>query len=802
MQRLQRLFAPDPPPAAAPQSVIAPASPPVTAPLFNGDPIPAYPDRGVAVPAASPELLYESQRALIDRLHQASSFSHEDFEALIRPAILNYAAYAHLLPASDSHHHCGQGGLFRHGLEVALNASIACEAKIFAFDHWASQRDRLVPRWRMCAILGGMIHDMGKPIIDVGAVDASGDLVWNPHAGSLWSWIREHELSYYYIHWREGARHKRHEAFNALAIDRIIPSDTIRWISAHGGQEALDALIMCLSGTVDPRNPLSAIIKSADAKSVTKDIQDSRTRLAASGMGGQRNLAVRLVRAMYDLIEAGTWEVNRLGKPIWVTTEGVFGIYPNIITEAIDALRSQGDTSLARDSASVLQSLADWGFVHPNVAPNGQTFNTWSVRIFATDRAKPIEFDAHVVRFSKEEIIPHTMLPKDPCRACIIGRDGQPVTSGGIVAAPVATAQPSPAAAPSAPDTPAPPRPPEKPPIQPRPVADASPMSDALLVGDGVIDPLILDTHTEDVDRLLFDDDAPPEGEGAAPTELPPLRDRSSEQDVRDEQMREAVEAMNAKWPPQTPQEAMAWFRTQGHEGSLVLSIAARVVQGEYSEGTHVFDVRDRVHLAYPETFQKLGMADEEVRALFEAKGWTERDPSTPNRSTVSLQVATRRLTAVRMNDNISQAIRLLLPARAAVALKSEPSAPVLPFGHYIDERAAARFTSNFAVGAESADAPLVRPAFHAFLLDEIKESEPDRPIAELTPDELKQAILKFCRIHKRLSRTNIVFWLTCAPNPILLPSKRGLGIVDGMSINPEYSLATDTAAADAMEPA
>lgn len=797
LQRLHRFFASDPPPAAAPASVITPASPPVTGPLFNGDPIPAYPDRGVAVPAASPEMLYESQRPLIGRLHQASSFSHEDFEALIRPAILNYAAYTHLLPASDSHHHCGQGGLFRHGLEVALNASIACEAKIFAFDHWASQRDRLVPRWRMCAILGGMIHDMGKPIVDVGAVDASGDLVWNPHAGSLWSWICEHELSYYYIHWREGARHKRHEAFNALAIDRIIPSETIRWISAHGGQEALDALIMCLSGTVDPRNPLSSIIKSADAKSVTKDIQDSRTRLAASGMGGQRNLAVRLVRAMYDLIEAGTWEVNRLGNPIWVTTEGVFGIYPNIINEAIDALRSQGDTSLARDSASVLQSLADWGFVHPNVAPNGQTFNTWSVRMFATDRGKPIEFDAHVVRFSKEEIIPHTMLPKDPCRACIIGRDGQPVTSGGIVSTPTPTASlPAPAAAPR-PPTP----PPDRAPLQPRPVADAPSMSEALLMGDGLIDTLMLDTQSDDVDRLIFDDDAS-DAEGAPPVELQPLRDKSTEEDVRDEQMREAVEVMNAKWPPQTPQEAMAWFRTQGHEGSIVLSIASRVVKGECAEGTHLFDVRDRIHLVYPEAFQKLGMTDEEVRAMLEAKGWTERDASTPNRSTVSLQVASRRLTAVRMNDNISQAMRLLLPARAAAALKSEPAAPVLPYGHYIDERAAARFTSNFAVGAEAADAPLVRPGFHAFLLDEIKETEPDRPITDLNAEELKQAILKFCRIHKRLSRTNIVFWLTCEPNAILLSSKPGQAVVDGMSINPAYSLATDTAVADAMEPA
>lgn len=821
LQRLHRFFASDPPAEVSPANVIPPATPPVTGPLFNGEAIPAYPDRGVAVPAASPLLLCQSQQALIDRLHQASSFSHEDFNALIRPAILNYAAYAHLLPASDSHHHCGQGGLFRHGLEVALHASIACEAKIFAFDHWASQRDKLVPRWRMCAILGGMIHDMGKPIIDVGAVDASGDLVWNPHAGSVWSWIREHNLPYYYIHWREGARHKRHEAFNALAIDRIIPSETIRWITQHGGQEALDALIMCLSGTVDPRNPLASIIKSADAKSVAKDIQDSRTRLAASGMGGQRNLAVRLVRAMHDLIEAGTWEVNRLGNPIWVTTEGVFGIYPNIISEAIDALRSAGDASLARDSAAVLQSLADWGFVHPNVSPNGQSFNTWSVRIYSQDRGKPVEFDAHVVRFSKEEIIPNTMLPKDPCRASILGRDGQPVTQGGIVSPSISapTLPPPPpaveesSASPESPESPAPvetkataptKRAKQKAPLRSREVVVESGMGHALLSGDGGIDTLMLDTHV-DHERLLFDDDESDQDNSEETDDggdSAPLRDKGSEEDVRDQMMREAVQTMNAKWPPQSPQEALAWFRSQGHEGKLLEAIASRVTKGTLKEGVDVFDINDRVHLVYPAAFQGLGMADEEIRAALEAKGWTERDASTPNRSTVALQVDTRRLSAVRVNDNISQAMRLLLPARSGAALKSAPSTRVMPFGHYIDEHAAARFTSNLAIQASPTDAPLVRPGFHAFLLDELRETEPDRPLVDLTEEQLKDLILKFVRTHKRLSRHNIVTWLTCEPNPILLASKRGQGVVDGMSFNPAYLLETDVATASAMEPA
>ena len=173
-----------------------------TAPIYQGNQIPAYPDRGIAAPAVPPEMLMASQKKQIDALHQVSSFSRQDFDAYILPAIHRYASYVHLLPASESQHHCGQGGLFRHGLEVAYNAALACEGKVFAFDHWASERDKLVPRWRMCAILGGMVHDMGKPIIDVGAVDSTGNLIWNPHACSLHQWLVENNLTEYYIRWR------------------------------------------------------------------------------------------------------------------------------------------------------------------------------------------------------------------------------------------------------------------------------------------------------------------------------------------------------------------------------------------------------------------------------------------------------------------------------------------------------------------------------------------------------------------------------------------------------------------------
>ena len=40
------------------------------------------------------------------------------------PILIKYAEYIHLLPASESHHHRGAGGLFRHSLEVGFHAAL------------------------------------------------------------------------------------------------------------------------------------------------------------------------------------------------------------------------------------------------------------------------------------------------------------------------------------------------------------------------------------------------------------------------------------------------------------------------------------------------------------------------------------------------------------------------------------------------------------------------------------------------------------------------------------------------------
>ena len=82
--------------------------------------IPRYPPFAKGLPAADTKRILETQSELITRIKGILRFTAEDFAETVNPVIENYAAYVHLLPASEAHHHRGAGGLFRHGLEVGF----------------------------------------------------------------------------------------------------------------------------------------------------------------------------------------------------------------------------------------------------------------------------------------------------------------------------------------------------------------------------------------------------------------------------------------------------------------------------------------------------------------------------------------------------------------------------------------------------------------------------------------------------------------------------------------------------------
>lgn len=763
---------------------------PQQTPLYDGKPIVAYPDKGVAAPSASPEMLYQSQQALIDRLQQSSSFSHDDFNNLLKPAILNYAAYVHMLPASETNHHCGQGGLFRHGLEVALNAANACVGKVFAWDSWASERERLIPRWRMCAILGGMLHDMGKPIVDVGAVDESGNLKWNPHNGSLYQWLVENNLPHYYIHWRPGARHKRHEAFNPITLYRIIPEKTMRWLTEFGGQEPLDYMVMSLNGSSDPRNTLAAIIKKADSDSVDRDIRESRQRLSASGLGGARNLAARIVRTMYDQIEGGNWILNKPSSPVYVTDQGIFGMYPAIITEAIDVLRDSGETSLPRDSASVLDLLSDWGYIAPNTYSNGQTTNTWNVRIHLEDRGAPMITTMHVICFAREEIIPSTILPPTKIHAEVLGHDGKPRIDGSVRAAPTEEEKK-----------------PAKPDKSDKPIKPSNQASEGTTIVPGIPTPVANNelhlyqapTSTAGLQPIQDEEDIPDEvstfeREQPQVEEPTPLRDRSAEKDPHIVRIDQAVENYTKTFPPTKRDDAVAWLSQSSEqpEGDYLIHLARQLFKGTLKEGEHVFEHKNHIYLKSPDAFSGMGLDPIDLRTMFEKKHWTQSDSS--SRTTVFYELGKKKIPCTRLTEDMSAVFLLMMPAKNEDKEVGEKALDVskpkkLAIGPYIDQQTSERISDLGT--AKFSDTVIIRPIFYQYLQDVARTD--DFLLESVTQEQLLELLQTFQKQH-RMKLAWLVRHLCATDNNLFINTNlknKSLSNAEFI-LNPEYNVTVD----------
>jgi conjugal transfer pilus assembly protein TraI len=86
--------------AGAPGVVLAPAPPPST-PTLSGEDMLAYPPARRGLPAACVDDILARQSDLIRRLEDGMGTTAETFDGLVRPVIRRFAAFVHLLPASD-----------------------------------------------------------------------------------------------------------------------------------------------------------------------------------------------------------------------------------------------------------------------------------------------------------------------------------------------------------------------------------------------------------------------------------------------------------------------------------------------------------------------------------------------------------------------------------------------------------------------------------------------------------------------------------------------------------------------------
>jgi conjugal transfer pilus assembly protein TraI len=355
--------------------------------------IPRYPPFMKGLPAAPVERILASQVELIKAIEHALSLPDDLYQTIAEPVIARYAAFSHLLPASESHHHRGAGGLFRHGLEVAHWATQAAQGCLFATQATPRERKAQELRWRLAVCFAGLLHDIGKPVSDIAVVDREGKQLWNPCEENLTDWASQHGIDRYFLRWREN-RHKRHEQFSALVIERVLTRASRTYLLSPG-PDIMQAMLEAIHG-LDRGAKLYELVMAADRKSVERDLKAHyHTVDSAMGMPVEKYL----FDAMRRLIKSGHWLANEKGARIWRFKEGIHIVWRTGAQDIVELLAKDKVPGIPRDEDTLADILIERGLAIPKTLPDGRHYRYW--------RMQPQELDVvlYMLRLASTELI-------------------------------------------------------------------------------------------------------------------------------------------------------------------------------------------------------------------------------------------------------------------------------------------------------------------------------------------------------------------------------------------------------------
>lgn len=326
-----------------------------TARHWQEEDIPRYPPFMQGLPVIPVENLLHTQTALIERIKNTTGITQTQFNQYYRPVIEKFSSYAHLLPASQSHHHRGAGGLFRHSLEVALYALQSSEKVLLDIAQTPAKRRELEPRLQLVTFLAALCHDAGKPVTDMTITNHDRSAIWRPIRESLHAWATRQKVTTYFLDWREG-RNRQHTAMANLVADRIIGTEALAWIE-EGSIELIIWLMESLNSNPSVTNPIFDLVIRADQASVERDLKTIGATMAGYDLG------VPVERILTDIMrrltKEGVWTINEPGARVWKLSGNTYLVWPAAGEDIARVIREERMLGLARTSEGILDMLVE-----------------------------------------------------------------------------------------------------------------------------------------------------------------------------------------------------------------------------------------------------------------------------------------------------------------------------------------------------------------------------------------------------------------------------------------------------------
>jgi len=711
--------------------------------------VPRYPPFMKGLPAAPVERILSSQTELIVAIEQALALPDSLYQSIAAPVIRRYAAFSHLLPASESHHHRGAGGLFRHGLEVAHWATLASQGSLFATSASPKERKAQELRWRLAVCFAGLLHDIGKPVADIAVVNAQGQHTWNPCDENITDWALRNEIDRYFLRWRDN-RHKRHEQFSALVIERVLTREARTFI-LESGPDIMQAMLETING-LDRGSKVYALVITADCKSVERDLKAHYQNIdSALGMPVEKYL----FDAMRRLVKSGQWTVNEKGARLWRFEDGLHIVWRAGAQDIVTLLAKDKVPGIPRDEDTLADILIERGLAIPKSWPDGRQYRYWQMQ------PEGLENTLYLLRLKSAELIfsgepPPVVEAREISEQDATAVNPEPVTNPAPKISKPAKAKNVAALKQfQRTDNPASVLPEANP---PEPAHDPSALPDPLLTesapgisnSQGAKD---MNTLPPDPDQGLSEststDGAPSLCQTKQPKNETPAKPTNTEK--TDSAAKSDFSSTDTKSIANPADSAKCWLENHGDAGQWLMDIAAMLNQGQWQLGSDLLEVQDKYLLSFPATAEKLAVDPSQFIKILEDNGWLVTDVLSPMRKVQTIQSVRGVLLALEP----SLALKALLKFQAKATLTA--SSPQSPSSN--TDKTGDQLKASQSQDATPLETKPVQPKSKAIgkqksisskASDSSVNSEPDKASAPLTTPPAKPGTIDLLITHVR----------------------------------------------------
>ncbi|HGN6767197.1 TPA: MobH family relaxase [Neisseria gonorrhoeae] len=379
--------------------------------------------------------------------------SDENWSKDALPFLEKYIAFVQRLPASESHHHAGDGGLVRHTLDVAALALVASTSQSWPPNAKTEEIAKKTAVWRYGIMCAALLHDVGKTVtgFQVELFDSAislEKLLWLPDTGSM----AESGKLYYRVEFPDAkSAYSTHAEIAWTFFQALVPSHVRQWL-ATTDPNLMITLRNYLSGKKDG-SPLEQLIKNADMTSVSRDLRSgSRQRFSTAKRKPFIETIMETLKEMlsdrgvhFSIATTAGGDLFRKGDRIYLMSKNV----PDYIRQYLRKNQHPATGSFPADNQRIFDTLFEYRAVIPPENDPHRAINHIEVEFTRMDGEKvrnifsvlcfnaktlypdgdyPTEFLGNLSEVSAKKEIPDVVVSEDKVSTQIQGAEDNPVT--------------------------------------------------------------------------------------------------------------------------------------------------------------------------------------------------------------------------------------------------------------------------------------------------------------------------------------------------------------------------------------